>query len=72
MISTFSQLKKQYGSKEITMDEVRSIQSSGIVSFASEGISRSKKECLQCVITFKLLSVFIAVITSRSFLNIET
>ncbi len=72
MISTFAQLKKQYASKEITMDELRSIQSSGIVSFASEGISRSNRDCLQCVITFERLSDFIAEVTGRSFSDIET
>jgi len=67
MIRTFSRLQKQYKSKEITLDELKCIQSSGIVSFANRGISRSKKDCLLCVITFDVLEALIAEITSRTF-----
>lgn len=70
MISTFAQLKKEYASKEITMDELQTIQSSGIVSFANEGISRSNKDCLQCVITFDRLHDLIAGITGRTFSDV--
>ncbi|WP_345975931.1 hypothetical protein [Sulfurimonas sp. HSL3-7] len=70
MITTFSQLKARYGSKEITMEELRTIQSSGIVSFANEGISRANKDCLQCVITFDAMQTLIAGITGRTFSDI--
>ncbi len=72
MISTFAQLKKQYASKEITMDDLKRIQSSGIISFVNEGISRSNRDCLQCVITFERWNDLIAGITGRSFSDIET
>ncbi len=71
MIQTFSNLKKQYASKEISMDELRSIESSGIVSFVNDGISRSNKDCLKCVITFVAMKELVEEITSREFPNIE-
>ena len=52
------------------MDMLRMIESSGIVSFTNEGISRSNKECLQCVITFERLRGLIP-ITGRSFASID-
>ncbi len=67
MIATFSKLRSQYGSKEITMDELKVIQSSGIVSFANNGISRAKKDCLLCIITFDALETLITEVTSRTF-----
>jgi len=70
MVAAFHRLKEAYGSKEITMEELRTIQSSGIVSFANEGISRSNKDCLQCVITFDRLNDLIAGITGRTFSDI--
>lgn len=71
MIQTFATLKKQYASKEISMDELKTIESSGIVSFLNDGISRSNKDCLKCVITFVAMKELIEGITSREFPNIE-
>jgi len=71
MIQTFSNLKKQYASKEISIDELRSIESSGIVFFVNDGISRSNKDCLKCVITFVAMKELVEEITSRKFPNIE-
>lgn len=72
MIQTFSKLKKQYASKEISLDELKTMQSSGIVSFVNDGISRSNTDCLQCVIHFAAMKELIEEITSRNFPNIET
>lgn len=72
MIQTFSKLKKQYASKEISLDELKTMQSSGIVSFVNDGISRSNTDCLQCVIHFTAMKELIEEITSRNFPNIET
>jgi len=72
MIQTFSKLKKQYASKEISLDELKTMQSSGIVSFVNDGISRSNIDCLQCVIHFAAMKELIEEITSRNFPNIET
>lgn len=71
MIQTFTTFKKQYASKEICLDELRTIESSGIVSFVNDGISRSNKDCLKCVITFVAMKNLIEEITSREFQNIE-
>jgi len=71
MIQTFSNLKKQYASKEISINELKSIESSGIVSFVNDGISRSNKDCLKCVITFVAKKELVEEITSREFQNIE-
>ncbi len=71
MIQTFAELKKQYASKEISINELRTIESSGIVSFVNDGISRSNKDCLKCVITFVAMKELIEEITAREFPNIE-
>lgn len=72
MIQTFSNLKKQYASKEISINELKSIESSGIVSFVNDGISRSNKDCLMCIIAFAAMKELVEEITSRDFPNIET
>ncbi|WP_345975898.1 hypothetical protein [Sulfurimonas sp. HSL3-7] len=69
MIKTFLELKKQYESKEVTMDELKMLHATGVASFANQGISRSNRDCLQCVITFDKLHELIAGITSRTFLS---
>jgi hypothetical protein len=71
MIKTFLELKKQYEAKEVTMDELKMIQASGVASFANQGISRSNRDCLQCVITFDRLNELIAGITRRTFASAE-
>jgi hypothetical protein len=71
MIQTFSSLKKQYASKEISINELRTIESSGIVSFVNDGISRSNKDCLKCIITFVAMKELIEEITAKEFPNVE-
>jgi hypothetical protein len=71
MIQTFATFKKQYASKEISMNELRTIESSGIVSFVNDGISRSNKDCLKCVITFVAMKELVEEVTSREFPNID-
>jgi len=67
MISEFHRLKEAYGSKEITMDDLKTIQSGGIVSFENRGISRTNKACLLCEIRFDRLDDLVTALTSTSF-----
>lgn len=48
------------------------MQSSGIVSFVNDGISRSNTDCLKCIINFVAMKELVEEITSRDFPNIET
>ena len=56
-----------YSSKEIHMDDLRLIESSGIVSFDNQGVSRSRKDCLLCVLTYVELARFKKELTSCVF-----
>ncbi len=67
MISAFYRLKEVYGSREITMDDLRDIQVSGIVSFENCGISRTNRECLLCEIRFDRLIALIGKLTAAPF-----
>ena len=67
MISEFYRLKAVYGSKEITMDDLKTIQAGGIVSFENRGISRTNRECLLCEIRFDRLTELLRVLTAAPF-----
>lgn len=67
MISEFHRLKEAYASKEITMDDLKTIQSSGIVSFENHGISRTNKTCLLCEIRFDRLDELVGTLPATLF-----
>ena len=71
MISEFYRLKAVYGSKEITMDDLKDIQAGGIVSFENCGISRTNRECLLCEIRFDRLIALIGTLTVAPFDSTE-
>ncbi len=58
MLRQFKELIDRYSSKEVQMSDLRLIESSGIVSFDNQGISRSNRDCLLCVLTCIELSRF--------------
>jgi len=67
MISEFHRLKEAYGSKEITMDDLKTIQAGDIVSFENHGISRTNKACLLCEIRFDRLDELLGTLTAAPF-----
>ncbi len=58
MLQRCEELVRTYGSQEVGMAELRSIEKSGLVSFENRGISRSDTDCLLCVVTFIDLARF--------------
>ena len=67
MITEFYRIKEAYGSKEITMDDLKDIQASGIVSFENRGISRTNRDCLLCEIRFDRLIELLGTLTAAPF-----
>lgn len=58
MLKQIKELIDTYGSQEVGMPELRSIEKSGLVSFENRGISRSDTDCLLWVVTFVDLARF--------------
>ncbi|MEA2047099.1 MAG: hypothetical protein U9O64_01480 [Campylobacterota bacterium] len=58
MLKKFKELIDTYASKEITMEDLQSIQKVGFVSFNNTGIARSNKDCLLCIVTYDKLFEF--------------
>jgi len=58
MLKRFKKLIDTYASKEITMEDLQTIQKVGFVSFDNTGVSRSKKDCLLCVVKYDKLLKF--------------
>jgi len=71
MISEFHRLKEAYGSKEITMEDLKTIQAGGIVSFENHGISRTNRACLLCEIRFDRLDDLVSTLSSTSFSSLQ-
>jgi len=58
MLKRFKKLIDTYASKEITMEDLQTIQKVNFVSFDNTGVSRSNKDCLLCVVTYDKLLKF--------------
>lgn len=58
MLQRFKKLIDTYASKEITLEDLQTIQNEGFLSFDNTGISRSKKDCLLCIVTYDKLLEF--------------
>jgi len=71
MIRRFMQLEQRYASQEVSLDDLKVIQASELVSFDNRGISRSKKDCLLCEIHFETLQELITKLTSTRFPSID-
>jgi len=70
MIRKFMQLEERYALREISLDDLKIIQASNLVSFDNHGISRSKKDCLLCEIHFDKVQNLIRKLTSTKFPSI--
>lgn len=55
MLSTFWALKSKYESTEISLDDLKQMQSSCDISFENRGIARSNLDCLLCSIVYNPL-----------------
>jgi len=71
MIARFMRLEEIYASKEISMDDLKVIQASKLVSFDNQGVSRSNKDCLLCKIRFDKLHDLIHKLTHTKFSSIH-
>lgn len=59
MLTTFNALRERYASREITMEELGTLQTYGFVRFENRGISRSNTDCLLCEIYCEPLEAFL-------------
>lgn len=71
MLKRIKELIDTYGSQEVGMSELRSIEKSGLVSFENRGISRSDTDCLLCVVTFTDLARFKQELLTRRFDSLQ-
>lgn len=55
MLDAFAALKTAYESKEITLDDLKSMQAECDISFENRGIARSNLDCLLCSIVYNPL-----------------
>lgn len=67
MLSTFNQLKKEYASATISMDELKEIEKYGFVRFENKGISRSQLNSLLCEVIYQPFDTFQKTLISTIF-----
>jgi len=67
MLEKFKELIDTYASKELDIHVLKELEMSGLVSFKNQGISRSKKECLLCIVRLSQLVQFKDALLSRTF-----
>lgn len=64
-------LYERYASQEISMQELKEIEASGVVHFENQGVSRSNNRLFICVITFTSLHELITDLCAQSFPSTE-